>query len=352
MRRKFRAKAVVIRPKKIAAFGGFILIAAFAISHINVNIPYRAERAKVYLGGAVAAIGAGEERPARAGGPLDLLARSSVMFASATPISDGTQAKAELPDIDRPGDLSPSAAPKDHPAQSIPSEGLELRNQTSYSPDTAALVAANIDYLPVKKDDPQVLIVHTHTSEGYNPNERSGDESQNVVSIGNTIERILTERGVGVIHSKTVHDTNYNGSYGRSLETVTAILNENPGIRVVLDVHRDALSAEDGSSLRLVSDVNGKTAAQYMLVLGTDEGGLPHEGWQENLKFGLRLQQRMNDKYPGLARPLNLRKERFNQHMAPGMLIVECGASGNTMEEAQYGAELFSDCLAGILLGE
>ena len=48
MRRKFRAKAVVIRPKKIAAFGGFILIAAFAISHINVNIPYQAERAKVY----------------------------------------------------------------------------------------------------------------------------------------------------------------------------------------------------------------------------------------------------------------------------------------------------------------
>ncbi len=225
-----------------------------------------------------------------------------------------------------------------------------LRNQTSFDIDTAAMLTRPLDFLPVKKGDlPQVLIVHTHTSEGYQPLERTQDADQNVIAIGAIIADYLEQQGVSVIHDQTIHDADYNGSYSRCLETVEARLKENPSIQIVLDVHRDAATLEDGQSLQVTADINGTQTGQIMLVAGTNEGGLTHPNWETNLAFALRIQQAMDQYYPGLSRPLNIRKERFNQHLAPGMLIVEVAASGNTLEEAKEGAELFARSLWTVL---
>ena len=157
------------------------------------------------------------------------------------------------------------------------------------------------------------------------------------------------ERGVNVIHCKTVHDYDYNGSYLRSYESAESILSENPSIKIVLDVHRDGITYEDGSGLRVTADINGETEAQIMLVIGTDEGGLYHPNWRQNLSLGLKIQRSMNEKYPGLARPLDLRTERFNQNLSPGMMIVECGGNGNSLEEAKLGAASFADALFDVI---
>lgn len=235
----------------------------------------------------------------------------------------------------------PAAAAKTEPA---------LRNQTSYSIDVSDLLRRPLDFLPVQKDSlPQVLIVHTHTSEGYQPLERTGETDQNVVAVGAVIADYLEKQGVHVIHDQTVHDADYNGSYSRCLETVEARLKEYPSIQIVLDVHRDAATLEDGQSLQVTADINGKQTGQIMLVAGTNEGGLTHPNWETNLAFALRVQQAMDQNYPGLARPLNIRKERFNQHMALGMLIVEVAASGNSLEEAKEGAKLFAQSLWSVL---
>lgn len=234
---------------------------------------------------------------------------------------------------------------------SIPSTGIEMRNHTAFAPDTAALEADECGFLPVEQnsDKPQVLIFHTHTTESFYGCDRTDDETKNVVATGSVIAEILNSRGVNTIHCKTVHDYDYNGSYGKSYATVETYLAENPSIKVVLDVHRDGITYEDGSGLRVISDINGKTAGQVMLVLGTDEGGLYHPGWESNLSFALKIQRRMNEKYPGLARPLNLRSERFNQNLSPGMMIVEIGGNGNALSEAQYGAELFAEVLLDVI---
>jgi stage II sporulation protein P len=86
-----------------------------------------------------------------------------------------------------------------------------------------------------------------------------------------------------------------------------------------------------------------------MLVLGTGAGGLPHPDWRENLKVGLRLQQALEAAYPDLMRPLSLRRERFNMHASKGSLLVEIGASGNTMGQALLAARLFAEVTGPVL---
>ena len=126
----------------------------------------------------------------------------------------------------------------------------QVRNQTSYEINPAELVRQALPFLPLRDGKlPQVLIVHTHTSEGYQPEERSQDPEKNVIAIGEILTRALEKEGIGVIHDTTVHDADYNGSYGRSRETVEQILVDHPSIQIVLDVHRDAATMEDGGSL-------------------------------------------------------------------------------------------------------
>ena len=90
----------------------------------------------------------------------------------------------------------------------------------------------------------------------------------------------------------------------------------------------------DGSKLKFSSEIEGENVSQLMIVCGTNQAGLENDTWQENLKFALKLQSYMENNYPGLARPLNLRQERFNTHTTYGSLIIEVGASGNTLKEA------------------
>ena len=95
----------------------------------------------------------------------------------------------------------------------------------------------------------------------------------------------------------------------------------------------------------MTTDWEGKQVGQIMLVIGTDEGGLDHPDWKSNLSFALRLQREMDQQFPGLSRPLILRKERYNQDLAPGMVIVEVAASGNQPEEAKAGVKLFAKAM-------
>lgn len=342
MKKKFRGTAFVIRKQYLTIIPFAIILLLF--SKINYRLPYNRfifESALLCMDNSEYLFGS--YKP--------VFASSNIAFAETPPVIPEREIffetireeadSPELPDED----LSESKA------VSIPSEGIEIKNQTSYPVNTSALYDTPCEFLPVEinSSSPQVLIFHTHTTESYAGSDRTDDEEKNVVSIGNVIENCLTERGINVLHCKTVHDYDYNGSYSRSYETVENILKENPTIKIILDVHRDGIIYEDGSGLRVTADINGETQAQFMLVLGTDDGGLYHPNWEQNLSFGLKLQQKMNDKYPGLARPLDLRTERFNQNLGPGMLIVECGANGNTLDEVKKGAVSFSDALFDVI---
>lgn len=207
---------------------------------------------------------------------------------------------------------------------------------------------------------PHVLIIHTHGSEAYFPEgkdtytpddvERTADKNYNVVRVGNEIAAILKQRGIAVVHDTNLYDSpTYNGSYTRALNGITRALTRYPSIQVVLDIHRDAMTAENGVKYKTLATVNGESSAQLMLVLSTGESGLAHPHWQENLKLGVKLQGRLSDKYPGLMRPINLRKDRFNMHATKGSLLVEVGTSANSLSEALVAVRPLAEELASIL---
>ena len=242
--------------------------------------------------------------------------------------------------------------------------GICVCNQTAHhQPDIQKELAVRPDIKIDLKSAPQVLILHTHTTESfasadqnwYDPNgaTRNPDKTKSVVRVGDEITKYLEQSGIGVLHDTTYHDyPEYDGAYDRELVTIQNDLKKYPSIKVVLDIHRDCIQYSDGSRAKPTAVIDGKKAAQVMIEAPCDEPGLSPSvpNWEQNYRFGLRIQQQLVQDYPGLARPLDLRNRRYNMHMSNGSLLVEFGTDVNTLDEAVYAGQLFGRSLAKVLL--
>lgn len=238
--------------------------------------------------------------------------------------------------------------------------GVYIENRPGLALDVAALNAMELP-LSIPAEGPQVLIMHTHGSEAYTPDgtdvyassdtSRTTDPNFNMIRVGDEIEKVLTEMGLGVIHDKNLYDyPNYNGAYDRSLAAVQQYLKDYPTIKVVMDVHREALIGSDGTVYKPVTTIDGVQAAQVMLVMGSEAAGLSHPKWQENLSLACKIQSATNTLWPTLARPIGLRENRYNQQCTTGSLLVEVGSHGNTLQEALAGARMFARAAGAVLM--
>ena len=203
--------------------------------------------------------------------------------------------------------------------------------------------------------------MHTHTTESYMPfrgdlydtrtSFRTTDNRQNMVAVGNRIEEELKAAGIGVLHDVTQHDyPSYNGSYQRSRKTVEQYLAEYPSIRVVLDIHRDAIVSGDTVTAPS-AEIEGKSAAQIMIISGCDDGTMDYPNYGENLQFSIALQEQLEGMYPGLTRPILFDYRLYNQDLTTGSILIEVGGHGNTLEEACYSGELIGKGLSELLEG-
>ncbi len=218
---------------------------------------------------------------------------------------------------------------------------ISINNETAYSLNAAAL----LDGKKAFECKPKVLIVHTHSTETYQPSEafnfrhttadRTTDTSYNTVRVGSELKKELEAHGIETIHITDLFDyPEYNNSYARSCKAVESALKKDDEIQIVIDLHRDAIVTAEKQKTKITSVINGEKVAQVMLVVGTDELGLKHDNWRTNLKFAVNLQRELLKISESFPRPINLRTSRFNGHTAPGALIVEVGATGNTLDEA------------------
>ncbi|MPN24527.1 hypothetical protein SDC9_171926 [bioreactor metagenome] len=120
---------------------------------------------------------------------------------------------------------------------------------------------------------------------------------------------------------------------------------------MVLDVHRDALITKEGVKYRPVVSQDGKDYAQVMLVMGTNEGGLEFDNWKENLKTAFKVQSGLEEVLSGIARPLFLAPQRYNEHLSPGSMLIEVGGCGNYLSDAKNSAKVIADVIAGVIKG-
>ncbi len=241
--------------------------------------------------------------------------------------------------------------------------GLYLYNRTELAVDLAALAARPVAFtLAPAEEGPQILIIHSHATEAYTQdgedvydpsdnNSRTLDERYNMLRVGDEMARVFEEMGLSVLHDRGMYDyPQYNGSYTRSGPAVEGYLAQYPSIKLVLDVHRDALVGGDGTIYKAVTTIDGVKTAQVMLVIGSNGGGGDHPNWEENLALAAKLQKSLDTLYPTLARPMTLRQSVYNQNLLPGSLLVEVGSHGNTLREALSGARAFARAAGAVFL--
>ncbi len=246
----------------------------------------------------------------------------------------------------------------------IPLDHGFLKNSTELSnSDVQAQLDEAWDLDLSTPEEPTVLIYHTHATEAYEPvtrdyyddryNSRSTEQDKNMIRVGDEIAKQLEAAGIGVIHDTTLHDyPSYNGAYERSAETIQKYLDEYPSIKITIDVHRDAIEESDGTRIAPVAEIDGKKAAQIMIISGCDDGTMNMPNWPDNLRFAAAFQSQMEADYPGLTRPIFFCYRLYNMNKTPGSLLLEFGAHGNSLEEAVYSGELCGKALAELILSQ
>ncbi len=243
-------------------------------------------------------------------------------------------------------------------AKYVTSGNVSVYNRTDYTVDIPALLE-NAPRLSAAGEGPKVLIYHSHATESYTMDgtdvyEPSGDHrtldtDKNMVRVGEEMKAVFEAAGIGVVHDTTLYDyPSYNDAYNRSVAGVAANLEKYPSLVLLLDVHRDALVATDGTIYKAVAGTVDN-CAQVMMVMGSDATGQTHPNWRVNLALALSIQQALCNKWATLARPLVLRPTRFNQHLSTGTILVEVGTHGNTLQEAITAARLYARPVAPLM---
>lgn len=244
--------------------------------------------------------------------------------------------------------------------------GLDISNQLSWlqaelpvlrplpAARTAPLsVAETIPSLeplqPIVPGKPVIGIYHTHSSESFIPSagvsHAPGGQSGEIVSVGQALVQLLAKKGIVAVQSTTIHDyPSFMKAYGASETSARNMLAAYPSLQMLFDIHRDAEKRE-----HCVATVNGAPAARILIVVATGQPDLPQPHWQKNHAFAKWLDARMNQRFPGLSRGIQLVDWRYNQHLHQRALLLEVGSQETSREEAVRSMEMLSEILAEAL---
>ena len=239
-------------------------------------------------------------------------------------------------------------------------DNLYYKNRDGLAVDFSSFLKKKPHTVLEKNGKPQVLILHTHTTEAYmtyyagyyNQADmgRSTDTDKTVVAAGESLASALRARGIAVVHDTTVHDDpEYVGAYYRSADTAEAVRKQYPSIQLVIDLHRDAIQRSDTVAVKPTVTVGGESYAQMMFVIGGENTkDNPNKHRDENVTMALSLQAELQAAVPGIMRPLSFCACEYNQSLCPGFL-VEVGAQANTVAEAERSAAVLGEAVAKVL---
>jgi stage II sporulation protein P len=238
---------------------------------------------------------------------------------------------------------------------------VEINYTAKRSPDIEALLTQPLAW-DLTSNEPSVLIIHSHGTEAFMPDEehtyeeeggeyRTTDESCNMMLLGEELTRLLNEAGIQTVHDQAYYDyPDYLASYDNARVGLQKQLDNYPSVKLVIDLHRDSAERLDGSQWATEAVINGEKSAQIMLVMGTDSY-YTHPNWEKNLSIAVKLQAIMEKTHDGSTRPLDLRKQRFNQDLSTGAIIAEIGAAGNTYREAMNGVSVLAEAIIMLAKG-
>lgn len=228
-----------------------------------------------------------------------------------------------------------------------------------YKPDIKKLLQQGSDLKIKDKSKPTILIYHSHTTEAYSlldvgyymkSDSRSDNKSKNMVRVGDELVKYLEKAGFNVIHDRQIHDIDYNTSYDSSRAVLEKNLEKYPSIEVTIDVHRDDITYSNKTKVKPTATINGKKAARMMIIAGCEYGRVENfPDWEYNLRFDLAVQNKVNQMYSGLMRPILFSERKYNMYETHNSFLLEVGTDANTLDEACYSARLFGKALGDLL---
>ncbi|MCM1115300.1 MAG: stage II sporulation protein P [Clostridium sp.] len=245
-------------------------------------------------------------------------------------------------------------------------ERVEIQSKipdSFYKLNIENLLEQKADLTIQDKSKPTILVYHSHTTESYTLLDvgyytksldlRSEDNSKNMVRVGDELVEYLEKQGFNVIHDTEIHDEDYSGAYGSSRKSIEKYLEEYPSIEITIDVHRDDITYDDKTKVKPTATVNGKKAARMMIISGAEYGSVKNfPDWEYNLRFNLAIQNKAEEMYPGLMRPILFAERKYNMFETHNSFLLEIGTDGNTLDEACYSARLFATVLGELLNDE
>lgn len=243
--------------------------------------------------------------------------------------------------------------------------GGQVRNCTD-TPNEVLLEASAAPLpftLEKNSDEPQILIYHTHATESFELEDKAWydddfgckttERDKNIISVGDRICEQLDNAGIAYIHDTLVHDyPSYDSAYASSRAAVEEILRQYPSIKICLDIHRDGIEREDGTRISPVAEINGKEAAQIMIISCADDGSGELPDHLDNFAFACALQSKLESDWQGLTRPILYDTRFYNQDLSTGSLLIEVGSHGNSLEQVWYSGELIGITLAELFEDE
>jgi stage II sporulation protein P len=247
-------------------------------------------------------------------------------------------------------------------AQILPWDFSDAETETEEKPETVAENQSTVKYTSGDETSfywnriteaqaaltPMVGIYCTHSAETYTPfasQPKVTGSRGGVYVAASVIADSLAQKGIGTVVDDTIHDyPDWSSSYANSKTTASRLLAENPELKVLIDLHRDAGVPKENSTCT----INGKQSARIMLVVGSNTRQ-EHPNWQQNKAFAEKIGAKMEEMYPGLLRTVKVQDGRYNQHLATNAILVEMGATENTIEEVEYASELLAEVLYAII---
>ncbi|MCI9146583.1 MAG: stage II sporulation protein P [Eubacterium sp.] len=232
-----------------------------------------------------------------------------------------------------------------------------------YEPNIEELLKQKADLSIQDISKPTILVYHSHTTESYTLLDagyytesldlRSKDNAKNMVRVGDELVKYLELQGFKVIHDTDIHDENYSGAYESSRKNIEKYLEEYPSIEITIDVHRDDITYDNNTKVKPTATINGKKAARMMIIAGAEYGSVEnYPNWEYNLRFDLAVQNKVEEMYSGLMRPMLFAERKYNMFETKNSFLLEVGTDGNTLDEACYSVRLFATALGELLKEE
>ena len=253
--------------------------------------------------------------------------------------------------------LLPDAAP----AQEATAVFAEL-SYTVETPSPVVDTSLRVEVIRSTEEPPltgkRVLIYHTHTWEAFEQVEgnryeetekwRSKDASVNMVAVGDALTAALEALGCTVVHDETAFEPpDLSTAYQRSLAMLEERLAAGEGYDLYIDLHRDAVAS--ASTIKRTVNVAGEEIARFMVLVGKGQGYDVKPDWQANYAIAEQLTQSMNRQVEGLCRDVKVKTGRFNQHIAPCCVLIECGLNYNTLEQVLAGVPYLAQAISETL---